>query len=55
MVIYVWPDGSWVHADLIPKGFDSKAEYGRFINLDKSYTYGLTELEINACLEALEK
>lgn len=55
MIIYVWPDGSWVHADFIPQGFDSKAEYGRYIDLDKSYTYNLTELEIEACVEALER
>lgn len=54
MVIYVWPDGSWVHVDFIPKGFNPEAEGGRLIDLDKSHTYGLTQLEIEACLEALD-
>lgn len=55
MVIYIWPDGSWVHVDFIPKGFNPDAEGGRLIDLDKSHTYGLTQIEIKACLEALDE
>ena len=54
MVIYIYPDGTWAHVDQLPKDFDASAAGGRFIDLDKSYTYGLTQLEIEACLEAIE-
>ena len=53
MIIYVWPSGMWKYSwetVTIRALKDAKA-----IDLDKWYTYNLTEQEVLACLEALEE
>lgn len=56
MVIYVWPNGSWIY-DWETHGFtmEHKATLagGRYIDLDKLLTYQLTPEEENAIKEAL--
>lgn len=51
MVIYIWKDGTWKYSwdvNGVPK--DARA-----VNLDSWFDYNLNELEVLACLEALEE
>lgn len=51
MVIYVAKDGSWVYSwDIRHSNVEYKA-----IDLDRWHEYDLNELEVLACLEALEE
>ena len=51
MIIYISKFGTWVYSwdvDKPPEGF-------RAVNLDRWFEYDLNELEVLACLEALEE
>lgn len=51
MVIYIFPNGEWKYEwDCLVRPVDAKA-----VNLDTWWDYNLTELEVLACLEALEE
>jgi hypothetical protein len=52
MVIYIWPTGSWKYSWEVGK---TTTDGAKAVDLDKWYTYNLTELEVLACLEALEE
>lgn len=51
MIIYIWPNGSWKYSWEVatpPKDAVS-------VDLNRWYEYNLNELEVLACLEALEE
>ena len=58
MLIYVWPDGSWIF-EWETHGFTMDhsivaLEGGRWVNLDSVWNYSdLTQQEVNAVAEAL--
>lgn len=51
MIIYIWSDGTWKYSWEVA-GIPGNA---RAVNLDKWFEYNLNELEVLACLEALEE
>ena len=52
MIIYIWPNGNWKYSWEVAKATLGDA---RAVDLDKWHEYSLNELEVLACLEALEE
>lgn len=51
MVIYIYSDGHWVYSWEVKE----PPKNARAVDLDKWFDYNLNELEVLACLEALEE
>ena len=51
MFIYIWPNGDWKYSWEVKQ----PPKDARSVDLDKWFDYNLNELEVLACLEALEE